>query len=104
MKFSKGEWVFIDAPTGDDNGAHGEPQWFKDERGYSKDDQPGELFNLRDDLIERHNYFAEKPEIARALHALLEKYQRDGRSTPGAPQQNDVPIGATLKAKNPRTE
>ena len=100
----KGDWVLIDAPTGDDNGARGEPQWLKDERGYTKHDHPGELFNVRDDLGERHNYFAEKPELVRELKALLEKYKADGRSTPGAKQQNDVPLGAPPRGKNPRTE
>jgi arylsulfatase A-like enzyme len=88
----KGDWVFIDAPTGDDNRGRGEPQWLKDERGYTKHDQPGELFNLRDDLAERHNYYAEKPELVRELKTLLEKYKADGRSTPGAPQPNDVEL------------
>ncbi|MCE9608970.1 MAG: arylsulfatase [Chthoniobacter sp.] len=88
----KGDWVLINAPSGDDNGAKGEPQWLKDERGYKPHDQPGELFNVRDDLAERHNYFAEKPELVTELKALLEKYQRDGRSTPGVPQANDVEI------------
>jgi arylsulfatase A-like enzyme len=88
----KGDWVFIDAPSGDDNGARGEPQWLKDERGYTKHDQPGELFNVHDDLAERHNYFAENPELVSELKTLLEKYKREGRSTPGAPQKNDVEI------------
>ncbi len=87
----QGEWVLIDSPTGDDNGAHGEPQWFKDERGYTKHTLPAELFNVRDDVSERRNQFAEHPEIARSLKALLEKYKRDGRSTPGEPQKNDGP-------------
>lgn len=100
----KGDWVLIDAPSGDDNGARGEPQWLKDERGYVKHDQPGELFNVHDDLAERHNYFAEKPELVRELKLLLEKYKADGRSTPGAKQQNDVSIGSTAKSTNPRTE
>jgi arylsulfatase A-like enzyme len=101
----KGDWVLIDAPSGDDNGAKGEPQWFKDERGYTQHDQPGELFNVRDDLAERHNYFAERPELVAELKALLEKYKRDGRSTPGTPQTNDVeiagyvPRAAARKAK-----
>ena len=87
----RGDWVFINAPSGDDNGAQGEPQWLKDERGYVKHDQPGELFNMRDDLAERRNQFADHPEVVRELKELLEKYQRDGRSTPGALQKNDVP-------------
>ena len=100
----KGDWVLIDAPTGDDNGTRGEPQWLKEERGYTKHDQPGELFNVHDDLAERHNWFAEKPVIAGELKALLEKYKREGRSTSGAWQKNDVTIGSAAKSKNPRTE
>ncbi len=92
----KGNWVLIDAPTGDDNGARGEPQWLKDERGYSKHNQPGELFNVGEDLGERHNYYAEKPEMVREFKALLEKYKADGRSTPGVAQTNDVKIGVKL--------
>jgi len=88
----QGDWVLIDAPTGDDNGPRGEPQWLKAERSYTAHDHPGELFNLREDLAQRRNYYAEKPELVRKLKQLLEKYQREGRSTPGAPQQNDVEI------------
>jgi arylsulfatase A-like enzyme len=88
----KGDWVLIDAPTGDDNRKRGEPEWFKQQRGYTAHNQPGELFDLRQDLSERRNQYAEHPEIVRALRDLLEKYIRDGRSTPGAPQRNDVPI------------
>ena len=87
----RGDWVLIDAPSGDDNGAKGEPSWLKTERGYTGHAQPGELFNVRTDLTERRNQFAEHPEIVRELKALLEQYQRDGRSTPGEPQRNDAP-------------
>ncbi|MDR3403040.1 MAG: arylsulfatase [Chthoniobacter sp.] len=90
----RGDWVLIDAATGDDNGKMGEPQWWKDERGYTKDDQPGELFNVHDDLPQRRNQFAEHPEVVRELKTLLEKYKHDGRSTPGEPQKNDVPLPA----------
>ncbi len=93
----KGDWVLINAPSGDDNGAKGEPQWLKDERGYTKQDQPGELFNVREDLAERHNDFAEKPELVAELKALLEKYKRDGRSTPGKAQSNDVEIAGYVR-------
>jgi len=90
----QGDWVLIDAPTGDDNGKMGEPQWWKDERSYTKHDQPGELFNVRDDRPQRRNQFAEHPEVVRELKTLLEKYKRDGRSTPGEAQKNDVPLPA----------
>ena len=56
--------------------------------------EPGELFDLRQDLSERRNLYGERPEIVRELKGLLAKYQRDGRSTPGAAQKNDVPIGS----------
>ena len=81
----KGDWVFIDAPTGDDNGARGEPAWLRQQRGYEGHSLPGELFNVSEDLIERRNQYAEHPEVVRELKALLEKYQRDGRSTSVAP-------------------
>ncbi len=64
----KGDWVFIDAPTGDDN--H-EPDWFKDERGYTGHDLPGELFNVMDDIAERKNLYAELPEVVKELSELL---------------------------------
>ena len=88
----RGDWVLIDAPTGDDNGKQGEPEWLKKERGYSRHDQPGELFDVRQDVSQRRNVWAEQPERVKELKGLLEKYKRDGRSTPGAPQKNDVVV------------
>ena len=82
-------------PTGDDNR---EPDWLKQERGYRPHTQPGELYDLGHDLAERRNLYAERPEVVRELKALLEQYKRDGRSTPGPPQQNDVPLGADQPA------
>ena len=79
----QGDWVLIDASTGDNNGSKthpGEPEWFKQERGYTKNELPGELYNLRDDLSERRNLYAEKPKVVRRLKALLEKYKAAGRS------------------------
>jgi len=82
----QGGWVFIDAPTGDGNGQRGEPEWFKQERGYQPDSFPGELYNLSEDLSQRKNLYGEKSEVVARLKALLEKYKADGRSTPGLPQ------------------
>lgn len=81
----QGDWVLIDAPTGDDNGGsqrRGEPAWFRELRGYTNHDQPGELYNLREDLSQRHNRYAEEPERVRALKALLEQVRAAGRSRP----------------------
>ncbi len=96
----QGDWVLIDAPSGDDNGANGEPAWLKSERDYTTHEQPGELFNVREDLSQRHNRYADQPEIASKLSSLLKKYIEEGRSTPGAPQTNDVEVQPN-RASNP---
>jgi len=44
----------------------------------------GELYNLRDDLLERRNLYAEKPKVVKRLKALLENYKAAGRSAPGS--------------------
>lgn len=96
LALRRGDWVLIDAPTGDDNGAaRGEPAWLKQARGYAVHTQPGELFNLRADLPERTNRFADEPALARELRDLLDRYKREGRSTPGPAQPNDAPYGPT---------
>ena len=53
----------------------GEPQWFKDQRGYKPHDQPGELYNLAKDISERDNLYAQQPEKVKELRELLEKYK-----------------------------
>ncbi len=64
----KGKWVFIDAPSGDDNR---EPDWFKKKRGYTPHDHPGELFNLDEDISERRNLYAEHPDVVGELSRTL---------------------------------
>jgi arylsulfatase A-like enzyme len=53
---------------------------------------PIQLYNVVDDPGETKNLQAEHPEIVRRLYGLLEKYVSEGRSTPGAPQKNDVEV------------
>ena len=53
---------------------------------------PIQLYDMQDDPGEQHNAQAEHPEIVRNLTALLERYVAQGRSTPGAPQENCVPV------------
>lgn len=43
---------------------------------------PGQLYNLAEDPGETRDLWAERPDIVAELTALLEKYQRDGRSVP----------------------
>ncbi len=81
----KGDWVLIDAPTGEVNRRDREPEWLKQQRGYVADDLPGQLFNLREDLSERRNLYAERPELVRRLKSLLGKHRREGRGAPAAP-------------------
>ena len=50
------------------------------------------LYNLDEDLGETRNLAGERPELVVEMQALLEKLIRDGRSTPGAPQKNDVEV------------
>ena len=74
------DWVFIDAPSGDDNG---EPDWFREERGYRDHDFPGELFNLGEDISERQNLYGRHPEIVRRLSARLEVIKAEGEAVAG---------------------
>lgn len=53
---------------------------------------PRQLFHLERDLGEQHNVVDEHPQIVAELTALMEKYVRQGRSTPGAPQANAVQV------------
>jgi beta-glucanase (GH16 family) len=50
------------------------------------------LFNVHADVSERRNQFEERPEVVRELTTLLDQYKRNGRSTSGEPQQNDVEV------------
>jgi arylsulfatase A-like enzyme len=77
----QGNWVLIDAPTGDDNRGR-EPAWLQQEREFRPHNLPGELYDLSKDLGERHNLYAENPGQVRQLRALLETYQQGGRSAP----------------------
>jgi arylsulfatase A-like enzyme len=95
----KGEWVLILAPTGDDNGKRGEPDWLKKDRGYVAHTEPGELHNLTKDPTQKSNLYAAEPDKVKELATLVENYVADGRSTPGAKQKNDVDIAWDKRAK-----
>jgi arylsulfatase A-like enzyme len=60
-----------------------------------------ELYNLADDIAETKNLAAEKPELAAEMKALLAKLVTDGRSTPGAPQKNDVTVTWRILTSRP---
>ena len=85
-----GSWKYIPAPGSGGWGNGGDQS------------QPVQLYNLADDLGETKNLAAAMPEKVAEMKALLEKLITDGRSTPGAPQRNDVEVvryPLTAKAK-----
>jgi arylsulfatase A-like enzyme len=61
-------------------GSHGfsAPKEVKPKEG----EPPGELINLKEDIQERKNHWQQEPEVVRRLTALLERYQKEGRSRP----------------------
>lgn len=80
--FRVGDWVFINAPTGDENGKNGEPAWFREQRGYTKHDQPFELFNLNTDPQQKTNRLADELGRVNEMRATLARFIDSGRSTP----------------------
>ena len=58
-----------------------------------KDDMSGlppyQLYDLEKDIGEKNNVYGHHPKVEKELTALLAKYVKNGRSTPGAVQKND---------------
>lgn len=72
----RGDWVLIDAKTG---GVSPVPAWFDEANGYAKNSQPGELYNLKEDLAQKKNLYAEQPEKVAELKAVLSKLRINGQ-------------------------
>ncbi len=77
LAIRKGRWKLIFGPDGG---------------GKGPDQPPAQLYNLADDLAESRNLHASRPEIVAELTALMERTVDRGRSTPGTPRRNDVPV------------
>ncbi|MCL4206239.1 MAG: arylsulfatase [Pirellulaceae bacterium] len=75
-----GAWKYIAAPGSGGWGGAGDRS------------QPVQLYDLASDLGETRNLAAEQPERVQEMQSLLERLIVDGRSTPGAPQKNDVKV------------
>ncbi|MBM3890617.1 MAG: arylsulfatase, partial [Verrucomicrobia bacterium] len=60
---------------------------------------PVQLYDLSTDIGEKTNVQDKHPDVVARLTKLLEKYVADGRSTPGAKQQNAVPVEIRKTAK-----
>jgi len=78
----KGNWKLEMCPG---SGGWSEP---KDPDAKAQGLPPIQLYDLSADIGERTNVQAEHPEVVEELKALLTKYVEEGRSTPGAPQDN----------------
>ena len=61
----------------------------------TKEDMEGlprfQLYNLREDPGEQNNLVFQYPRRVGEMKALLAKYVKEGRSTPGISQENDGP-------------
>ena len=71
-----GDWVLIDAKTGY---VSKQPAWFDEVNGYTSDNHPGELYNLREDLAQKKNLYGDKPEKVAELKAKLKSIREKGQ-------------------------
>ena len=87
----EGPWKLILCPG---SGGWSAPRPGREERGLPT----VQLYNLDNDPAERENVQEEHPGIVSRLTELLERYVREGRSTPGAAQPNTLEpeIGAKV--------
>ncbi|MEB9898046.1 arylsulfatase, partial [Bacillus cereus] len=77
----KGEWKLELCP--------GSGGWSDPAPGQEPPGSPSfQLYRLSDDIGERQNVIDRFPDIVQELTALLTRYIKEGRSTPGAPQPN----------------
>lgn len=82
----KGPWKLLICP---DSGGWSPP---RPDGKAAKGLPPLQLYHLADDLAESRNVAAEHPDLVEELKELIEGIVRRGRSTPGADQQNAVPV------------
>ncbi|MDG1242104.1 MAG: arylsulfatase [Opitutae bacterium] len=75
-----GDWVLINKPTGYARPATND--WLTRHDYPADDDSPVELYNLADDIGQRHNLATENPERVEAMQAILKNLQDDGHSAP----------------------
>lgn len=71
-----GDWLLIDSSSGSHNRI---PKWFNEQRGYTNDRQPGELYRLSDDPAQKQNRYAENPERVEKLKQKLKTIQTHGQ-------------------------
>ncbi len=65
-----GDWVLIAAKTG---AVSKVPAWFDEANGYGPNPHPGELYDLSQDLAQKHNLYADQPDKVQELTTLLQQ-------------------------------
>jgi len=63
-----------------------------------------QLYDMSGDVCEKVNVQDKHADVVERLTKLIEKYVADGRSTPGAPQKNDVPVDIWKKGGKSKAE
>lgn len=75
-----GDWLLVDHKTG--YRSKGWQAWEPRHNYPGDDDQPVELYNLKNDIGQRHNLAADHPEKVEQMQKLLAKIQQQGHSAP----------------------
>ena len=60
--------------------------------GAGEDEQPGQLYQLANDLGETTNLYEQHPDVVNELTSLMGRIVENGRSTPGPKRANDVEV------------
>jgi arylsulfatase A len=76
-----GDWLLVDGKTGYTS-RPAPPEWNAKHHQPPDDDQPVELYNLKEDVGQRHNLAAQQPQKIAELQVLLKKLREQGHSAP----------------------
>lgn len=76
-----GDWLLIDTPTG--YTSRPAPDDWYERHGYPPGEEfPVELYNLKEDIGQRHNLAPAHPEKVRQMQALLQQHREQGHTAP----------------------
>lgn len=80
-----GDWLLVDGPTGVmEPKRRSPPEAWRTKHGYpADDDQPVELYDLKNDVGQRKNLAAERPETVADLRDRLRQAREGDRTAPG---------------------
>ncbi|MFO0885949.1 MAG: hypothetical protein U0894_17495 [Pirellulales bacterium] len=84
--FRKGKWKLVLCAG---SGGWSQPN---DAQALKQDLPSFQLFDMENDAAETTNLIAKHPEIAKTLEEELANLVANGRSTPGAAQNNDIEV------------